>query len=262
MLRKKKLFLLDLDGTLYLGDRLFEGTMDFLRRVREKGGRYLFTTNNSSRGVEEYVERLRGMGIDAAPEDFFTSTDVLIWHLQKRSGDALIYAVGTESFRRQLTHAGFRVTDRAEDGIGVVVCGFDTELTYQKVRDACMLLSRPEVDFLATNPDLTCPMPWGFTPDCGSICEMISRAAGRSPRFAGKPEPEMVLLAMERWGYTPEETVMVGDRIDADIACGFRAGVDTAFVLSGGGVPSDIEKYGVQPTETYRDIREMFEKMG
>lgn len=262
MLAKKKLFLLDLDGTLYLGDRLFDGTLDFLRRVREKGGRYLFTTNNSSRGVTAYVERLRGMGIDAVPEDFFTSTDVLIWYLQKRGKDSLIYAVGTESFRQQLYQAGFRVTDKPEDGIDVVVCGFDTELTYQKVRDACMLLSRPEVDFLATNPDLTCPMPWGFIPDCGSICEMISRAAGRSPRFVGKPEPEMVLLAMKRWGHSREETVMVGDRIDADIACGARAGVDTAFVLSGGGVPSDIEKYGVRPSETYQDIREILEKMG
>ena len=80
-LTKKKLFLLDMDGTIYLGDRLFDGTLDFLRQVREKGGRYLFTTNNSSRGVETYVERLCGMGIDAVPEDFFTSTDVLIWHL-------------------------------------------------------------------------------------------------------------------------------------------------------------------------------------
>lgn len=262
MLTKKKLFLLDLDGTLYLGDRLFDGTLDFLRRVREKGGRYLFTTNNSSRGVTEYVERLRGMGIDAVPEDFFTSTDVLIWYLRKDYAGALIYAVGTETFRQQLSQAGFRVTDRPEDGIRVVVCGFDTELTYQKVRDACMLLSRPEVDFLATNPDLTCPMPWGFIPDCGSICEMIGRAAGRGPRFVGKPEPEMVLLPMERWGYSKEETVMVGDRIDADIACGVRAGVDTAFVLSGGGVPADIERYGCQPTETYQDIREIFEKMG
>ena len=254
--KRKKLFLLDMDGTIYLGDNLFDGTLDFLRRVREQGGRYLFATNNSSRGVNAYVERLQKMGIDAVADDFLTSIDALIWYLRGKYDDALIYAFGTRTFREQLTDAGFRITDKLEEGISLLVCGFDTELTFQKLEDACILLGRG-VDFVATNPDWVCPTAWGSVPDCGSVCEMLSRATGRRPKFIGKPQPEMVLLSMERCGCTREETVLIGDRVYTDIACGVNAGVDTAFVLSGEGVVNDIETYQVTPTGIYQNIREI-----
>lgn len=259
-LKQKKLFLLDMDGTIYLGDTLFDGTLDFLNRVREKGGKYLFVTNNSSRSVNAYVARLEGMGIPAAADDFLTSVDALIWYLRGRYDDALIYAFGTRTFREQLSEAGFRVTDKLEEGISLLVCGFDTELTFQKLEDACILLGRG-VDFVATNPDWVCPTSYGSVPDCGSVCEMLFRATGRRPKFIGKPEPEMALLSMERYGYSREETVLIGDRIYTDIACGVNAGIDTAFVLSGEGVPADIEKFHIRPSETYRNIRDIFERM-
>ena len=259
-LKQKKLFLLDMDGTIYLGDTLFDGTKDFLRAVRERGGKYLFVTNNSSRSVTAYVDRLRGMGIDATADDFLTSVDALIWYMRGKYDGALMYAFGTRTFREQLTEAGFRVTDKLEDGISLLVCGFDTELTFQKLEDACILLGRG-VDFVATNPDWVCPTSYGSVPDCGSVCEMLFRATGRRPKFIGKPEPEMALLSMERWGFSPEETVLIGDRIYTDIACGVNAGIDTAFVLSGEGVPEDIEKFGIHPAGTYRDIREILEHM-
>ena len=260
-LKQKKLFLLDMDGTIYLGDTLFDGTLDFLNRVRERGGKYLFVTNNSSRSVSAYVERLEGMGIPASADDFLTSVDALVWYLRGKYDDALIYAFGTRTFREQLTEAGFRVTDKLEDGISLLVCGFDTELTFQKLEDACILLGRG-VDFVATNPDWVCPTSYGSVPDCGSVCEMLFRATGRRPKFIGKPEPEMALLSMERYGYSREETVLIGDRIYTDIACGVHAGIDTAFVLSGEGVPADIEKFHIQPSETYQNIREIFDRMG
>ena len=260
-LKQKKLFLLDMDGTIYLGDTLFDGTLDFLNRVRERGGKYLFVTNNSSRSVSAYVERLEGMGIPASADDFLTSVDALVWYLRGKYDDALIYAFGTRTFREQLTEAGFRVTDKLEDGISLLVCGFDTELTFQKLEDACILLGRG-VDFVATNPDWVCPTSYGSVPDCGSVCEMLFRATGRRPKFIGKPEPEMALLSMERYGYSREETVLIGDRIYTDIACGVNAGIDTAFVLSSEGVPADIEKFHIQPSETYQTIREIFDRMG
>lgn len=259
--KQKKLFLLDMDGTIYLGDDLFDGTLDFLRRVRGQGGRYLFATNNSSRGVNAYVERLRRMGIDAVADDFLTSTDALIWYLQGKYDDTLIYAFGTKTFREQLIDAGFHITDKLEEGVSLLVCGFDTELTFQKLEDACILLGRG-VDFVATNPDWVCPTAWGSVPDCGSVCEMLFRATGRRAKFIGKPQPEMVLLSMERCGCTREETVLIGDRVYTDIACGVNAGVDTAFVLSGEGVVEDIEKYQVTPTGIYRNIREIEGLMG
>ncbi len=254
--KQKKLFLLDMDGTIYLGDDLFDGAMDFLRQIRKQGGRYLFATNNSSRGVNAYVERLHRMGIDATPDDFLTSTDALIWYLHGKYDDALIYAFGTKTFQGQLSDAGFRITDQLEEGISLLVCGFDTELTFQKLEDACILLGK-DVDFIATNPDWVCPTAWGSVPDCGSVCEMLFRATGRRPKFVGKPQPEMVLLSMERCGCSREETVLIGDRVYTDIACGVNAGIDTAFVLSGEGLVEDIEKFQVTPTGIYQNIREI-----
>ncbi len=258
--RKKRLFLLDMDGTIYLGDQLFDGTTDFLNQVRAQEGKYLFVTNNSSRSVSAYVDRLNGMGIPSSAGDFLTSVDALIWYLRGKYDNALIYAFGTRTFRQQLAEAGFWVTDRLEDGISLLVCGFDTELTFQKLEDACILLGR-EVDFVATNPDWVCPTSYGSVPDCGSVCEMLFRATGRRPKFIGKPEPEMALLSMEKYGYTPEQTVLIGDRVYTDIACGVNAGIDTAFVLSGEGVPEDQERFGVQAAGVYPNIREIWRSM-
>ncbi len=258
--REKRLFLLDMDGTIYLGDQLFDGTTDFLNQVRAQEGKYLFVTNNSSRSVSAYVDRLNGMGIPSSAGDFLTSVDALIWYLRGKYDNALIYAFGTRTFRQQLAEAGFRVTDRLEDGVSLLVCGFDTELTFQKLEDACILLGR-EVDFVATNPDWVCPTSYGSVPDCGSVCEMLFRATGRRPKFIGKPEPEMALLSMEKYGYTPEQTVLIGDRVYTDIACGVNAGIDTAFVLSGEGVPEDQERFGVQAAGVYPNIREIWRSM-
>jgi len=260
-LAKKKLFLLDMDGTIYLGDSLFDSVKEFLAEVKACGGKYLFVTNNSSRGVNAYVERLKGMGIeDTVTDDFLTSTDALIWYLRGKYDNAKIYAFGTKTFREQLIQAGFDITDRLEDGISLLVCGFDTELTFQKLEDACKLLVKG-VDFIATNPDWVCPTSFGSVPDCGSVCEMLFRATGRRPKFIGKPQPEMALLSMDKYGFSKEETMLIGDRIYTDIACGVNAGIDTAFVLSGEGVVEDIEKFNVHPTETFAHIRDILKRM-
>jgi HAD superfamily hydrolase (TIGR01450 family) len=256
----KRLFLLDMDGTLYLGDHLFDGTKDFLRDVKQMGGQYLFLTNNSSRGVDAYLEKMNRLGIPAVREEFLTSVDALVLYLKHHDPDRKFYAFGTRSFRRQLTEAGFSVTDRLSDDIGCLLCGFDTELTFQKLEDACILLNRG-VDFIATNPDWVCPTTYGSVPDCGSVCEMLYRATARRPLVIGKPQPEMARLAMEATGHTLEETVLLGDRIYTDIACGVNAGIDTVFLLSGEGVREDIEQYGVTPTWIYDNIRRVADKL-
>ena len=253
-LTEKRLFLLDMDGTLYLDDDLFPGTIPFLRRIREKGGRYLFLTNNSSRGADSYVEKLRRLGIESVPEDFLTSVDALILFLRKGDYQGKpLYVAGTESFRRQLRSAGFSVTSDRDEA-EVLICGFDTELTFQKLEDACILLNRG-AEFLATNPDWVCPTWYGYVPDCGSVCEMLFRATGRRPRFAGKPQPDMVYQAMAQTGYSPEETVLLGDRLYTDIASGVRAGVDTVLVLSGEARREDIPASPEKPVWVLPDIR-------
>ena len=252
---QKRLFLLDMDGTIYLDETLFDGTLDFLDYVRSIGGTYLFLTNNSSRGVDAYVQKMARLGITTGREDFLTSVDALILYLQKNGyARKRLYAFGTRSFRQQLEQVGFSITDRLEDGIDALVCGFDTELTFQKLEDACILLNRG-VDFIAANPDWVCPTWYGYVPDCGSVCQMLTRATGRKPVFIGKPEPELAMLAMERSGYTKDQTMLIGDRVYTDIACGIRAGIDACLVLSGESTMADVEENEYKPTCIYENIR-------
>ena len=170
------------------------------------------------------------------------------------------YAFGTESFRAQLRDAGIPVTDKLEDGIDCLLIAFDTELNFQKLEDACILLNRG-VDFIATNPDWVCPTWYGSVPDCGSVCEMLHRATGRRPLVIGKPQPEMAFLAMKATGFTPEQTMMIGDRLYTDIASGVNAGIDTAFVLSGEGTREDLAASEVSPTWVFEDIGQLLEEI-
>lgn len=258
-LKNIKLFLLDMDGTIYLDTTLFDGTIDFLEQVKSNGGRYIFLTNNSSKSVDKYIEKLEGMGIKSTKEDFLTSTDAMIVHL-KKNGYRKIYALGTTSFKQQLSEAGLNITDCLCDGIDCLCMGYDTELTYKKLEDACILL-RDDIAYTATNPDWVCPTWYGSAPDCGSVSEMLKRATGKSPLFIGKPEPAMAYLAMEMTGCSKEETAIVGDRIYTDIACGVNAGINSIFMLSGEGVPEDIEKYNIHPDYTLNNIMELYNEI-
>ena len=258
---KKKLYLLDMDGTIYLDDQLFPGAAEFLRFIRADGGTYLFLTNNSSRGTDAYVEKMRRLGISAAPEDFLTSADAAIHYLkQKRSDEDIYYVCGTESLKRQLRSAGIRLSETPEESVTALLCGFDTELTFQKLEDACILLNRGAA-FIATNPDWVCPTWYGYVPDCGSVCQMLTRATGKTPTVIGKPQPEMVYLAMEKTGISPTCTLVVGDRIYTDIACGINAGVDTALVLSGESSTETVRKSHVKPGEIFQDVADLLDRL-
>jgi len=258
-LKNKKLFLLDMDGTIYLDTELFDGTIDFLEYVKSIGGRYMFVTNNSSKSVDKYIEKLASLGITSTKEDFLTSTNATITHL-KKVNHKKIYAFGTESFRKQLTDAKLPITTNLEDDIDCLCMGFDTELTFQKLEDACILLGRG-VDYIATNPDWVCPTWYGFVPDCGSVSEMLYNATKRRPQFIGKPQPAMVELAIEETGYSKDEAIVIGDRLYTDIACGVNAGISSAFVLSGEGTLEDLEKSDVKPEFVFKNIREMLNIM-
>lgn len=254
-LKNKKLFLLDMDGTIYLDNDLFDGTLDFLEHVKSIGGKYMFLTNNSSKSVDKYIEKLASLGIDSVADDFLTSTNATVLFLNKKDYKK-IYAFGTASFKEQLREAGLPITDKLEDGIDCLCMGFDTELTFQKLEDACILLNRG-VDYIATNPDWVCPTWYGYVPDCGSVSEMLYNATKRRPQFIGKPQPEMPLLAIEKTGFKKEEAVLIGDRLYTDIASGVNAGISSIFVLSGEGTMEDLEKSEVKPEFVYKNIREI-----
>ena len=258
-LKDKRLFLLDMDGTIYLDDRLFDGTAEFLAHVQAIGGRAMYLTNNSSKSVESYVDKLSRMGLRAAPEGFLTSVNATVLYLRQKN-HRKIYAFGTASFRQQLRQGGLPVTDVLAEDIDCLCMGFDTELTFQKLEDACILLNRG-VEYVATNPDWVCPTWYGSVPDCGSVAEMLYRATGRRPRFIGKPEPDMVELAVKETNFTKEQTILLGDRLYTDIKSGVRAGVDTVLVLSGEATLKDLAASDVKPTYVMKDIREFLNNL-
>lgn len=256
-LRRKTLFLFDMDGTIYEEDRLFEGTLPLLAAVRRQGGRAVFITNNSSRSVEDYVKKVRGMGIEADTEDFFTSVQATVLLLKKEYPDVLVYAQGTASMLRELRDAGIRVTDRIEDGIGLVLVGFDTELTFEKLRNTCELLTKRDLPFYACNPDLVCPCSFGFVPDCGSMCVSIKNATGKTPIYIGKPEKTMIEVVEQKFGCTQDETVVIGDRLYTDIRSGNNAGVTTVCVLSGEATEADIVEGSDKPTFVFDSVADI-----
>lgn len=235
MLKRKKLFLLDIDGTVALGENLLPGAENFLQSVKQKGGVLRYLTNNSSKGVKDYLEQFHRWGVPAKEEEFVTAGTYAIEFLKKKYPSQKILAVASDSYCKELKNAGLHITDRAGAEVGCVLTAYDTELTYEKLTQACHQLSSWPVPWYGTNPDIRCPIDFGMVPDCGSICRMIGAAVDREPEYIGKPAPEMVFYCMEQTGCTKEETVIIGDRIYTDMECGKRAGVETCLVLTGEG---------------------------
>ena len=257
-LTNKKFFLLDMDGTIYLDSNLFDGTLDFLSRVKEKGGKYLFVTNNSAKSTAAYVDKLKCIGIEANEDDFLTSTDATIIYLKQHYSTEKFYCCGTRSFKEQLRMGGINITDKVEDDVFGIILGNDQEINFKKLEDMCILLGREGIVYIATNPDWVCPTSFGYVPDCGSFAEMIKRATGKIPKFIGKPRPEMLLLAMDKYGFSKEETLMIGDRVYTDIASGYNAGVDTVLVLSGEGTVEDANNSDTKPTYIMNSIKDIY----
>ncbi len=232
-LQNKKLFLFDMDGTIYLGNTLFDGVKELLDAIEKKGGRYVFITNNSSKSVVDYVQKLKRLGIERVDEEnFFTSTQATAMLMKEKFGSALLYAQGTNSFVTQLKGAGLNVTTAYDEGAAAIVVGYDTELTYEKMMTTCRML-KLDLPYYAANCDWVCPYEFGAAPDCGWMCKGYEMAMGKSPVFIGKPEPTMIEVVCKKFGVKKEETLVIGDRLYTDIASGNNAVVDTMCVLSG-----------------------------
>jgi len=256
---KLKLYLFDMDGTLYLGNRLYDFTIALLQQIRRTGGKYLFITNNSSKSVVDYVKKLEKFGIEATREDFMTSSQATAYYLHKHHEGQRLYVCGTESLKEELRSEGFTVTTDLDE-VDCIVMGFDTELTFQKLHDVSyLLLTRPELPYIATNPDLVCPTEFGSVPDCGSVCGMIYNATGKKPIVIGKPSPLMPELAMDKMGVSKEETCVVGDRIYTDVKSGLNAGCVGILVMSGETTPEILAKSPDKPHLVLESAKEILD---
>lgn len=257
-LKEKTLYLLDMDGTIYNENEIFDGTLEFLEEIERRGGQYVFITNNSSKSVEDYVQKVRAMGIKAEYENFYTSGQATAMYLKENYPNQVVYCMGTKSLIKELREAGIEVVTEVDERAGVVLLGFDTENTSEKIRNTCIMLGR-DVAYLATNPDLVCPVSFGYIPDCGSMSIMLKNATGKEPFFIGKPEPIMVNCVLKKLNCKREDAVIVGDRLYTDIKTGANAQVDTICVLSGEASMEDILQGEVEPTYIFKSVKEIYE---
>ena len=257
MLKHKKLFLFDMDGTLYIGSKLFDFTKELLATIRAQGNRYQFVTNNTSKSVNAYIEKLANFGIEATEEDFVTASQATAYYLQKYHGNKKLYVCGTASLKNELLKNGFEITDHLPD-VECIVMGYDTELTYKKLEDVCELLfTKENIPYIATHPDYNCITEFGSVPDVGSVCEMIYKSTGKRPVIVGKPQPLIPELAMLKCGCTVEETVFVGDQMDTDIPCGLNAGVTTLLVMTGETNQEKLDAADRKPTMVLKNAGEI-----
>jgi HAD superfamily hydrolase (TIGR01457 family) len=253
LLRKTRCFLLDLDGTFYLGDRLLPGALELVNVLEKKGLDFIFLTNNSSRNRREYAEKLRSLGLDILDEKIYTSGEATAQYLSQKQPGAKMYVVGTPALEGTFESFGFELTDEQPD---FVVLGFDTTLTYEKLWRLCDLL-RVGITYIATHPDLNCPTEGGYMPDIGAMIAFAEASTGRRPDvIMGKPHRPMVDALELKVGVPAEAMCMVGDRLYTDIALG-RHGLTTVMVLTGEARREDLQVSEAQPDFVLENLYEL-----
>ncbi len=258
-LRRIRHVALDMDGTIYSGSRLFGCTKPFLATLRKLGIGWTFLTNNSSKSVADYVKHLRGMGIAARADDFFTSTQATIHCLRESLPKVRrLFVLGTQSMRRELAAAGFRLTaDSAEDEPDAVIAGFDTALQFSRLCRAAWWIKQGK-PYIASHPDFVCPTnePTVLV-DCGSVCAALHAATGRWPdMIPGKPDARMLHGLLQRHGLKADELAMIGDRLYTDIVMARRVRALAVLVLTGEATAAEATHSKAKPDLVLADVGE------
>ena len=258
-LKKVKVFLLDMDGTIYLGDELIEGATDFLQKLKEEGKRYIFFTNNSSKNKDSYVEKLNKLGINASREEVFTSGEATTMYLSKIKPNAKIYLLGTPALEEEFQRAGFLLEGERHKDIDYVVLGFDTTLTYEKLWGACEYVSEG-VEYIATHPDFNCPLPNDkFMPDAGAMAALIEASTGKTPLVIGKPNKQVVESIASKYNLNKEDMAMVGDRLYTDIMMGINSGITSVLVYTGETKPEDYKNSKIRADYVFNSVKDMMD---
>lgn len=253
-LLRVKCFLLDMDGTFNLGEGLIEGSLDFIDTLGDLGLDYLFLTNNSSKHRGIYAEKITRLGLPIGEEKVFTAGEATALHLAGEHPSAAVYVVGTPALEQEFRQHGFRLEESHPE---LVVLGFDTTLTYQKLWKLCDFV-RLGLPYIATHPDFNCPTETGWMPDIGAMIAFVQAATGREPDLVvGKPNRMIVDAVARKYGFRIEEMAMVGDRLYTDIALGQTSGITTCLVLSGETSQEDLAGSPFQPTYTFTNLGEI-----
>ncbi|NLL77101.1 MAG: HAD-IIA family hydrolase [Clostridiales bacterium] len=247
-------FALDMDGTVYLGEKWIEGAEDFLKRIEASGRNYVFLTNNSSKNAEVYVEKLHRMGLTVEKDKIITSGQATIFYLKKNFPGKRVFLLGNSLLTEEFENEGILLDDETPE---VVVTAFDTSLTYEKMCKVCDFV-RAGLPYIATHPDYNCPTETGFIPDAGAIHAFIHASAFRYPdRIIGKPNGDIIDYLIARIGTRRQKVAMVGDRLYTDIAAGRNNGLKSILVLSGEASMRDAQESEVKPHLIFGSVKEI-----
>ena len=247
-------FLLDMDGTFYLGDRLLKGALQFIDLLHEQDKKFLFLTNNSSKHRRQYAEKISRLGLPIAEESVLTSGEATALYLQRQHPGAELFLVGTPSLEEEFRQYGFQLVQHDPQ---FLVLGFDTTLTYQKLWVLCDFV-RAGIPYIATHPDFNCPTETGYMPDVGAMIAFVKAATGRQPDLiVGKPNRLIVESAAVKMGLDVSQLAMIGDRLYTDIALGQASGIVTILVLSGETKLDDLNGSPFQPDYTFQNLAEV-----
>lgn len=250
-------FLLDMDGTIYLGGELIEGAKEFLALLKEQKRRTIFLTNNSSKNASDYEAKLKGLGIEASVDEIFTSGEATAKTLQLRHPGARVFLMGTPALESVFLEHGFVLVKEREEAADLVVLGFDTTLTYDKIWQACDRIREGAV-YYATHPDFNCPLAGGkWMPDTGAMIKMIEGSTGMLPEVIGKPEKTMIQAVSAKFDVNLGKIAMVGDRLYTDIRMGEVAGITSILVYSGETTPIEYEKSDIQASFVFDSVKEL-----
>ena len=240
ILKDKKLFIFDMDGTIYLGGKPFDFAIKFIKNLRESGKKVIFFTNNASHTTPFYIEKLTRLGFSPTADEIMTSGDVTFEFLNRFRKGKSVYLVATDELVEEYRAKGINLLNGDEEKADIVITSFDTSLTYAKLDNACRFI-RKGAEYLSTHPDYNCPTETGFIPDSGAIAAFVTASTKVEPTYFGKPYKETIEMIGEATGFSREEMCIFGDRLYTDIALGKKFGVTSVLVLSGETQIDDVE---------------------
>ena len=258
-IKNKKLYLLDLDGTIYLGDKIFEGSKEFLDEITKRGNDYVFLTNNSSRSGEVYIEKLKNMGIEVDKKHIMTSGKATILYINSIKKNAKVFLLGTPSLEKEFIESGIKLIKDRSEKPDFVVFGFDKTLTYDKMHMACDLILNGST-YIATHPDINCPLPGGkFMIDTGSFLKAIEASIERTPDIIiGKPSKFIIDIIKNEYDIDYRDMVMFGDRLYTDILGANNAGIDSVLVLTGETTKESYKKSNIRADYVLNSVKDLF----
>ena len=249
--------IIDMDGVLWHDTVPLGDLSQIFIRIRELDLKFILATNNATRTVSEYHEKLAGFGVDLEPGQIINAAEAAGIYLSERyPSGTRVFVVGQPSLKRTLEDFGLKVTGLENPEAGIVVASLDYNLTYEKLKQASLLIQNG-ADFIGTNPDVTLPTPEGFIPGSGTVIGALEIASGKKAKIIGKPEPLLYEMALKRLGVSPEKTLAIGDRLETDIAGAQAAGIHTALVLSGASTQLQAEGFEPQPELVVKDFTEL-----